>query len=300
MATPVVRVDTDEATLSITTVQDQISNAQYARRMLAIGDSWFDKFTPLFGGGQDMNLLSHLRLDRAALVVDAAKIGRLACDYATKKSRRNIARYAATWDFQAILVSLGGNDIIATVARTGLDLQKDLVTKATRPAPAQSAAAISSAVKAHLPNVMNCLAAMLADVRASTNKNTPVIFNTYDYPTARPAPGFVAIDSLAFPFTRGPWLYPALAALALTIVEREALVRDVLNQFQAALDEFVTANGGATAGLYVARSLGVLTPAGFADVGVTGDWADEIHASPAGYDKICRQVWDPLLNTILA
>jgi hypothetical protein len=286
MAKPVGRVETNEATLSITSVQTQISNQQYERRMLAIGDSWFDKFTPLFGGGQDMNLLSHLRLTRAALVVDAAKIGRLACDYETKKSRKNIARYAETWDFQAILVSLGGNDIIATVAKTGLELLKDLATKAIRPTPTQSVAEISGAVKKQLPKVMSCLATILAEIRAGVNAKTPVVFNTYDYPTARPAPSFVAIDSLAFPFTRGPWLYPALAALALTIAECEKLVKDVLNQFQVALGQFVDANGGGQAGLYVARSQGVLRPAGYADVGVTGDWADEIHASPAGYDKI--------------
>ena len=94
---------------SVQVVIDAISNYPFAKLLYAEGDSWFDKFTPI--PEQGTNLLSALKLPIFAGVVDVSHIGDTSQAMVTGRQRRQTQAMFNLFDFDAIVLSAGGNDL---------------------------------------------------------------------------------------------------------------------------------------------------------------------------------------------
>jgi hypothetical protein len=79
------------------------------RFIYAEGDSWFDKFTPLPTRGT--NLLDAIRLPYMSVVVDVSKIGSEASEMVSGQQGRQTKAIFDLLEFDAILLSAGGNDL---------------------------------------------------------------------------------------------------------------------------------------------------------------------------------------------
>lgn len=90
-------------------VAQALQTYPFERLLYAEGDSWFDKFTPLPKSGT--NLLSAIRLPAFAGVVDVSHIGDLSREMVSGWQRQQTRAMFNLFDFDAILLSAGGNDL---------------------------------------------------------------------------------------------------------------------------------------------------------------------------------------------
>lgn len=255
----------------------------YERHFLAEGDSWFT-LAALPGG----NLLQELELDRWAMVVNTAYPGDKLSHIVEWRDNQEFVRllaipkFAYQWD--AILLSAGGNDLIGAAGAQGGLIRKTTAdpTVLDNWIDADSLAKFQGYVRAN----MECIVE-LRDSAASPNKGIPIYAHTYDYPTARPAPARL----LDGPAISGPWLYDTYVRLglpgALWVPMTERLI-DVLAQTLLGLN---------LPNVHVIDTRGVMERAAEGSTRNSGDWLNEIHANRNGRKKLARR-WEPELNKL--
>lgn len=257
------------------TVREADPNA-YDRRVLAEGDSWFS-----FGSWKFHSLLSELRFAVPTAVVNLAQPGdtlRRMTDMARNPDfeRWLTARFAGM-RFDALLVSGGGNDLIADSPR--VIPPRDAALPAGAAAedyvdPAELAASMRRVAEAYARVVA------LRDAPGSSCAGAPLVTHEYDLATPRDAPARFLVA------TSGPWLLPAHVAAKVPPAQRNA-VSDVvigalgatLRGLEASLPDF-----------HVARTQGTLLRAAASARGDSRDWANEIHPNGRGFRKLARRL----------
>jgi len=133
----------------------------------------------------------------------------------------------------------------------------------------------------------------LVDLRdSSTNRFVPMVMHNYARLMPRPAPAGPG---------QGPWLHPALDAYAVPAGDRlavsDALTHRMSALLQQLIDERLAANPQCNLHLVDTRGqAGIMMAEPVA--GTSGDWVNEIHLTPAGYDK-CTALWADVLDPIL-
>jgi lysophospholipase L1-like esterase len=246
----------------------------YALRLLAEGDSWFS-----LGSIPAHNLLMELRFAKSVVVLNLAypgdevhKMFRRMWDYGAEFANWMTMRSTYRWD--AILLSGGGNDLIAAFPHL---LRADIDTAHVDPARPQDL--IDAVALAQLDRYLvesyigfvNC-----RDRPGSPNANVPMIVHTYDYPTPNNAP------ALAFGLrVGGPWIYPQLNGR----IPREAWVplTDFLLDHVA---ETLLTMRGRLPNFFVVDTRGTLRRAELGATGASNQWENEIHPSADGYRKL--------------
>ena len=244
---------------------------------LADGDSWFNKFYPARG-----NMLEQIDLNQRCRILDHSWSGDKADGMFAPHRIAAVAQYLDLYQFQAILLSAGGNDIIGNVG--------DLLTTT-----GNTARLADNKVIAAFDNVEQYLRAFCdARTTSSRNKNTRIFIHAYDFVVPRNAPvkGKIA----------GPWVYPRLMTQGVTNqTVQKNIVSELLTRWLARLSTLADPNSAQhIAGLHVFLTQGILTPANPNDTGRSADWEDEIHPTINGYRKITTQLVNPTLNAILA
>ena len=250
-----------------------------AKRALCFGDSWF-QYPPR---PIDLNKLL-AKAFRNTLFMSEGVAGRDSARW--KIGLPRIQREIGSFQFDAILLSSGGNDIVGEEMR-------EFVKTASQ---AQSAGTNDWGViplevfdHVRLEIFQHALEYTIKDLkeviqyRDTTSPGSIVYVHTYDYiyPDGRPFK--------LGPVTVGPWVKPALVGVGLTDPKQQRVVTGwLLDQFARSLQAFASQRPN----LRVIDSLGTLTSA--------RQWANEIHPTAAGFAAIAKKCWVPALTGVLA
>jgi len=278
------------------TVIDAVSNLSPGKLLLAEGDSWFDKFTPIGAGGT--NLLSAIRTPFDAAVVDLSHIGDLAEDMVSGWQARRTKRLFDLFDFDAILLSAGGNDLIAM-------FQQFYSAKATgkvlpgAPFTAQHVAAFGmkpGQMQPFFDQLIAHLKAFIAlrdDAARPRTRQAPLLLHAYDYMQPRPAPA----QLFGLPvLSAGPWMYPVMHQAALSDLQMRQAGAAVIDTL---FDRIETEIAQVYDNVFLVDQRGTLALPPPGSTGEVGDWMDEIHPSAQGFDKLAAHCWEVPLNQLL-
>jgi len=196
-----------------------------------------------------------------------------------------IQREIGTFQFDAILLSNGGNDVV------GAEL-KEFVKTSTQPQSIGSTkwGDIPEEVFDHvrLETFEHALAYVIKDLkeivqyRDMFSRQSIIFVHTYDY-----------IYPSGIPFKlagvkAGPWVKPSLDAVQLTDPAAQRVVTSwLVDQFARQLKDFASQ----TANLRVVDSRGTLSS--------ERQWENEIHPTASGFAAIAKQCWVPALTGVL-
>ena len=251
----------------------------YALRLLAEGDSWFS-----LGSIPPKNLAFEMQFSESAVILNLAypgdevhKMFRRLCDYGDEFAGWMTMRSTYRWD--AILLSGGGNDLIAAFPH----LLKRSISAADID-PARPERLVDGAALAKLQQYLAESFTGFVNMRdrpGSPNAEVPMFAHTYDYPTPNNAP---ALAPLGIRLS-GPWLFPNLQGrvpaemwqpLTDYLIDQ---VAETLLALPAQLPEF-----------HIVDTRGTLLRAHPDATGSSGDWENEIHATRAGYRKLAAKI----------
>ncbi|MES2000168.1 MAG: SGNH/GDSL hydrolase family protein [Pseudomonadota bacterium] len=255
----------------------------YSWRFLAEGDSWFT-----IGAIPSSNLLYELRLKKPTIVLNLGYPGDTIANISQLSANTEFSRRLAhpNWasDWNAILLSGGGNDLIDRAADIILSTPTGAGKKAADYVDAEQLAAFRKDVQAGYRRIV-----ALRDADKSPNKGKPIIVHTYDYPTPRPAPA----TFLIVPITK-PWMHPVFEAHQVPKTLRIKIAERLLDALAEALLELESE----LPAFYVVDTRNSLQRADIDAKGNSGDWLNEIHPNGDGYRKIAEQLATKL-NKIL-
>jgi lysophospholipase L1-like esterase len=292
---PLHRIENTGGDVSV--VSAAIQTHPFERLIYAEGDSWFDKFTPIPQTGT--NLLGEIRLPTFCGVVDVSHIGDLSADLVSGRQRRQTRAMFKLFDFDAILLSAGGNDLKNLFA----GLYDEVVERKERgllmSMDAEKQALAEGEVQDHhfkdvIANIQAFISLRDQAPRERTRK-APLLLHGYDYLQPRPAPAKL------FAGTRlgaGPWIYPSLDEAGLNDQDMLAAAKRVIDGLNDRLRQLVEGLPPSS-NVWFLDQRGLLELAAARHPGESGDWMDEIHATRAGYQKLAQHRWSPWLARVL-
>lgn len=260
------------------------SQGPFRWRLLAEGDSWLDRSTPLAG-----SLPQHLAraLDQrgqSTLIINLAQGGDT-LRRITAVMNGPLAWWLEQFRYDAILFSAGGNDLIdaALDPPAGQGILRNM---AGRPTPVDVQDCIrQAALELLLEGYLSFnFSTVHQAIRAGRNAATPLLLNCYDTPTARSAPAAPGV---------GPWLYKAYRKNDVAPVLWPALTDALFRRLRHAIGSWCTGRSA----LHAVPTAGVLLPAPPGSTGNSGDWANEIHPNAAGWKKQAA-VWADTLQAV--
>ncbi|MBO9663601.1 hypothetical protein [Dokdonella sp.] len=250
-----------------------------AKRALCFGDSWF-QYVP-----HPTDLDKQLaRLFRGTLFLNEGVAGR---DSAMWKSAiPRVEREIASYRFDAILLSNGGNDVV------GSEMKEFIKTAGQLQSPGSTRwGEIPREVFDHvrLETFEHALRYAILDLKQIVDivnqysRESLVFVHTYDYvwPSGK---GF----KLGLVKT-GPWIKPYLDEVGLTDpAGQRVLTSWLVDQFARELKAFVSVNA---ANVRLIDSRGTLPR--------QAQWENEIHPTARGFELIATQCWKPALAAVL-
>ncbi len=256
----------------------------HRHKVLAEGDSWFT-----IGGVPVWNLLYSLEFPGTNVVVTLAKPGD------TLKSMAEICnnselRFAMDklhgYDWDAILLSAGGNDLIDYVS--GKTTEDSILIPPNERGPVNGPADYVDQSKLAL--LMQYIQegyrriVALRDAPKSSCAGAPVIVHTYDLLTPANSPATIG------PIVLGPWLFPALQRANVPTTDWIALADYLLAVLRDTIVELAVPGAKQLANFHVVDTQGTLTRAALGAVGESNDWLNEIHPTKTGYEKLARKL----------
>lgn len=263
---------------------------EHRLRLLAHGDSWFSiGSVPLAPVG---NVLTEMRFSKSAIAVNCARpgntLGHMA-DYGREKWFERALLQRNGWDWHALLLSCGGNDLIdvcQVLAHAPDGSRIPLAQRIFRTAdewgdPASGAARyISDAGFATFARYFKAnLQQLLALRDAGASAGRPAFFHGYGVPTPRPA-GVFPGSNLA-----GPWLYKAVVAYCIPEADYMAVGHEIIRRFNT-LGAECAGDAQRFPNLHFLDSMAIpLVPAALRAPGDSGDWINEIHLNRGGLKK---------------
>ena len=246
----------------------------YKRHYLAEGDSWFslsDLLSPsfLYRFGHDVPL-GHSTLivncsypgDTLARMVDWSK---------NVKFPNFLAKKKYGWEWDGVLLSAGGNDIIEAALSPAGILQACANPTSAKDFIDSNAMRM---LKNHLKDYFQYLVSLRDTSEIVANRTIPILFHTYGYPTPRNAPASVS----------GPWLYKAFKQMNIPNKYWNDLSDALMNDLADMLRSFPSL--GANLRLVDTLMNVNLTRADSNATGNSGDWLNEIHLNNSGKDKV--------------
>lgn len=236
--------------------------------ILAIGDSWF--WYP-FPGGSLVNNLGELTASREQVIFAKGMNGAEAFDYVDGKYARPVRNALRLYGsgLQAVFISGGGNDF------AGYNDLRPLLKQDCR-AETSAEGCFGSGLQGFLDNIDTYYRKLVGVIYTHTTPDCRILMHTYDY----------AIPDGKGVFGDAAWLQPALADARVADVLRQACVVYLLDAFHAVLRNIAATD---PQHLFVVDSRGCLRPQ---------EWANELHPTPAGFARIARERWLPLLRQL--
>jgi lysophospholipase L1-like esterase len=287
-----LRVDTVGGNVNV--VIDAIRELLPEKLVYAEGDSWFDKFTPIPMSGT--NLLDAIRTPFLTAVVDVAHIGDEARDMVRGHQARQTKAMFNLFDFGAILLSAGGNDLKNVFADlfAAKAMADEGVASPFQPQDLDRLATPSTFTEFFAEVVRNIgrFVDLRNAARSAVTRQAPIFLHGYDYLQPRPAGATIFAGSR---IGRGPWLHPALVAAGLDDAQMRSTADAIVDELNRQLAAVIAPLDN----VHVIDSRGLLIPAAAGSTGDDADWLDEIHPNAAGFTKLARNRWDVPLSRAL-
>ena len=261
---------------------------KFSKKYLAQGDSWFSiGHVPFWS---TTNLLQQMVLSRSAVAVNCARPGvwlSHMTDTSTAQVFLNLLNGNVAWKWDALLISGGGNDLIAAAssdvtaeASLRLFLRSDewgTQSDETRYLSDEG----WNTFTAHMDEVLGNL---LTQRDANININVPLLLHTYDYLTPRNAPAGPGL---------GPWLYKAMNDLyGIPSGDWNALTDRLIDRLADMWFALAAKYAGSNVNIVDSRQS--LTRAVPGTTGVSNDWENEIHPTAHGYTLLAQKWRGPL------
>jgi hypothetical protein len=277
----------------------------YRWKLLAQGDSWFSNARAKLNA--HANLLQELVFKGKAAAVNCAGTGDHLSHMVDLESSPDFVRLigdAARGPWDGILLSVGGNDLIAAARvpahlanGSEVPLHQRLLRRQTEWGPPSAGVAryfsepgwatYAEYLRANVKHLLS-----LRDQGPSAGK--PVFMHCYAVPMPRPA-GTEGSGELG---ASGPWLLPALKAYGVPSADWAAVSRLMVFHL-AQLLKTMAADKEGFPGLFVFDSTTVpLALAAPGSTGISGDWHNEIHLNHSGCFKIAR-AWSEHIEAVL-
>jgi hypothetical protein len=272
-----------------------------AARFLAEGDSWFSIGT--LNPAKNSNLLHEMEFSQRCMAVNCAMPGdtlRRMVKMQTDPRFVQLLAGRAAWDWDGIVLSAGGNDLIDALQApprladgTPVPLERRLLRVDAEWGP-ESAGAARFVSDDGWTTFGTYLKANFADMVALRERGPsagrPIFCHGYAVPTPRPA---------GAGFGLGPWLLPALIAYQIPADQHLALARELIVRLGALLAS-IAADSARYPEVYFFDTTGILLdPADAASDGESGDWINEIHPTWRGYEKLALP-WAAAIEQVLA
>ena len=246
----------------------------YERHYLAEGDSWFS-LSAILSPSFLYRFGNNVPLKQSTLIVNCAYPGDSLARMVDWSKNFNfpklLARKKFGWEWDGILLSAGGNDIIdAALAQTGILKAYANQTSATDFIDNDA----MSILEEHLRDYFRYLVSLRDTSEIAANRTIPIYYHTYGYPTPRNAPAFPS----------GPWLYTAFNNKKIPDPYWNNLSDALMDKPAGILRGF----SGLGANLRLVDTLAnvQLVRALEGSTGSSGDWLNEIHLNNAGKDKV--------------
>jgi lysophospholipase L1-like esterase len=261
----------------------------YDWRILAEGDSWFS-----IGTIPSSNLIFELRFPKWTLILNLAYPGETLIRIAELANNQDLvdvlARKRFNYPWDAILLSGGGNDLIARAEHL---VRKVPIGPADEPESHIDADELEDLVQDVQAGYRRIVE--LRDAPDSLSKGKPIVAHTYDYPTPRNAPARFVVLPIA-----GPWLYRVFEARRIGEALRVAISDLLLDRMAHAIRELASDSGSAKAlpGFHVVDTRKTLVRAEPDASGNSRDWRDEIHPNMEGYRKLARKIEDRFITLL--
>ncbi len=252
--------------------QRELAEASKSVSILAIGDSWF--WYP-FPGGSLLNALGPLVKPKAHTILAFGNNGAEAFDYVSGVYRDSVEtglRFHGA-GLSAVFVSGGGNDFAGfNDLSPMLKLDCSSITTARGCYTPGNAAGTLGWV---MDGAQESLDALINMVFVAAPAAVKIFLHNYDY----------AVPSGKGVFSsNGAWLKPALVHAGVRASLHRECIKYLINQFTRRLENLQAA--------YPGRVILIDSRDTLADA----DWANELHPNAAGFKKIARQRWLPLLT----
>ncbi|HEU4459024.1 MAG TPA: hypothetical protein VFR90_07875 [Methylibium sp.] len=277
-----------------------VSDFMPAKLLYAEGDSWLAG-AGAAGSAADA-LIPAIRTPFLTAVVDASQPG-LALREAIHghRLRRTRAMFAA-FGFDAVLLSIGGKDLIDAIVERA-ELEAEARAAGAPPsafatggfAPGADPLAGPGERDGPIDWVVRSILRFV-DLRDGAGdpvtRRAPIFVNGYEWLQPRAC--------ALHPFSRempagGPWLHPALVAAGFDGAQMRRCVEAVVDALHARLHAAFAERSN----VVLVDQRGLLDAAAPGSTDADGDWLDEIHPSPAGFTKLARHRWDVALSRAL-
>lgn len=248
----------------------------YDRHYLAAGDSWFslsDILSPSFL----YRFGNHVPLKQSTLIINCSYPGDTLARMVDWSKNANFPKLLAKkrfgWEWDGILLSAGGNDLIeAALAPTGI-LQMCANPSGFKDFIDDTAV---TTLENHLRELFQYLVSLRDSSEIVANRTIPIFHHTYGYPTPRNAPASLA----------GPWLSKAFLQKSIPGQYWSELSNALMDKLADLLRSFV--NLGSDIRLVDTLKEVNLEPASLNSTGNSGDWLNEIHLNDSGKDKVAK------------
>jgi hypothetical protein len=246
----------------------------YDRHYLAEGDSWFS-LSDILSSSFLYRFGINVPLKQGTLIVNCSYPGDTLARMVDWSKNFNFPKLLAKknfgWEWDGILLSAGGNDIIeAALAPTGI------LQACTSPTSFQDfiVSDAMTVLENHLEEYFRYLVSLRDTSEIAANRTIPIFYHTYGYPTPRNAPASVS----------GPWLYKAFMQKGIPQPYWNELADALMNELAMMLRSF----SGISTNLQLIDTLKNvnLNRASANSTGSSGDWLNEIHLNNNGKDKV--------------
>ncbi|MDH4284756.1 MAG: hypothetical protein OEV35_05510 [Gallionellaceae bacterium] len=249
----------------------------YEHHYLAEGDSWFslsDILSPsfLYRFGR------YVPLNKSTLIVNCAYPGDTLANMVDWSKNFNFPKLLRErnfgWEWDGILLSAGGNDII-NAALSPVGILKSCANPAG-PSDFVDSAALTI-FENHLRDYFGYFIRVRDTSEISANRNIPIYYHTYGYPTPRNVPASLGV---------GPWLYAAFTQKNIPQQYWQRLSDLLMDELARIIRSF--GNLGANLNLVDTLANVSLERAAAGSTSSSGDWLNEIHLNNSGKDKVAR------------
>ena len=248
-------------------------------RVICFGDSWFNYPFQV----TDLNKQLE-RLYRKAYFYNEAVLGRESGEL--KKLRLRLQRLLQKYQFDVLLLSMGGNDVVGSELREFIkhaDEPQDFGTRAWGRVPALvnqyiHLASFESALRYIASDYQQII-----DLRNQERPSCEIVMHNYDYPWPDGKPYKLIGKKLA-----GPWIKPFMQEVGVADFTSQRIICSwLIDQFTEVQRELASRN----LRVRCVDSRGLLLK--------NGEWDNEIHPKRAGFKRIAEVAWKPVLDPLL-
>jgi hypothetical protein len=263
------------------------------KRAMMFGDSWFR-----YPVNRPKNYRPDLAVQlsrhfKGTLFLDEGMPGRDSSHWQVALPR--IATAMEAFKFDAILLSIGGNDVVGKelpgVLKRPNDSQVRVPSRFRNPPESVMAYVRLDSFEARLERAVKNIELFMR-LRRGASASAPVFLHCYDYVHPNGQPWELRVARLKI-LERGPWIAPAFKHVGLDsrgnaahFATAKSITDWMLERFRARLNNYAGEHRGVT----VLNTLGTLTGVDM--------WFDEIHPTKEGFSRLARTHWIPALTML--